>query len=208
MNPNRRFLYECIGMGLELETVTPDDVIRHITPEVLAHHLPVALKAKLLHASLNAERMTPALIVESIGVEGLVENSPMPALWAVIRGAVERQLGSLPERVPAPAHSSPAHSNPTHSNGDELGVLKPPKSARPQGTILRQSQRVSALSPRSRVLGRRDEGTSPPPITPESSAPREEVEFEVVEETDVLKAGGPRVSLVPDDGDTRPGPKS
>jgi len=200
VNPNRRFLYEVIGMGLELETVTPDDVLRHITPEVLAHHLPVALKAKLLHASLNAERMTPALIVESIGVEGLVENSPMPALWAVIRGAVERQLGSLPERVPAPALGNP------HSNGDDLGALKPPKSARPQ--ILRQSQRVSALSPRSRVLGRRDEGTSPPPITPESSAPREEVEFEVVEETDVLKAGGPRVSLVPDDGDTRPGPKS
>ncbi len=199
MNPNRRFLYEIIGMGLELETVTPDDVLRHITPEVLAHHLPVALKAKLLHASLNAERMTPALIVESIGVEGLVEHSPMPALWAVVRGAVERQLGPMGAQAERPS---------AHSNGDELGALKPPKSARPQGTILRQSQRVSALSPRSRVLGRRDDGTSPPPVVPESSSPREEVEFEVVEETDVLKAGGPRVSLVPDDGDTRPGPKS
>lgn len=197
MNPNRRFLYEIIGMGLELETVSPDDVLRHITPEVLAHHLPVALKAKLLHASLNAERMTPALVVESIGVEGLVEHSPMPALWAVVRSAVERQLGSLPDRVPVP-----------HGNGEEAHAgLKPPKSARPQGTILRQSQRVSALSPRSRVLGRRDEGTSPPPVGSEPSAPREEVEFEVVEETDVLKAGGPRV-LIPDDGDTRPGPKS
>ena len=196
MNPNRRFLYEVIGMGLELEMVTPDDVLRHITPEVLAHHLPVALKAKLLHASLNAERMTPALIVESVGVEALVEHSPMPALWAVIRGSVERQLGALPERAPA------------HGNGEEPAVsgLKPPKSARPQ--ILRQSQRVSALSPRSRVLGRRDEGTTPPPVQPESSAPREEVEFEVVEETDVLKASGSRSLLIPDDGDTRPGPKS
>jgi hypothetical protein len=200
VNPNRRFLYEILGMGLELETVSPDDVLRHITPEVLAHHLPVALKAKLLHASLNAERMTPALVVESIGVEGLVEHSPMPALWAVVRSAVERQLGSLPERVPVP-----------HGNGEEPNVaaLKPPKSARPQGTILRQSQRVSALSPRSRVLGRREEGTSPPPVLgSEPSAPREEVEFEVVEETDVLKAGGPRVGIIPDDGDTRPGPKS
>lgn len=198
MNPNRRFLYEVIGMGLELETITPDDVIRHITPEVLAHHLPVALKAKLLHASLNAERMTPALIVESVGVEALVEHSPMPALWAVIRGSVERQLGSLPERPTA------------HGNGEEPVVsgLKPPKSARPQGTILRQSQRVSALSPRSRVLGRRDDGTTPPPVQPESSSPREEVEFEVVEETDVLKASGSRSVLIPDDGDTRPGPKS
>ena len=195
MNPNRRFLYEVIGMGLELETVTPDDVLRHITPEVLAHHLPVALKAKLLHASLNAERMTPALIVESVGVEALVEHSPMPALWAVIRGSVERQLGALPERVPA------------HGNGEEaaVGALKPPKSARPQ--ILRQSQRVSALSPRSRVLGRREDGTTPPPVQPEAAPPREEVEFEVVEETDVLKASGSRSLLIPDDGDTRPGPK-
>ena len=197
MNPNRRFLYEVIGMGLELETVTPDDVLRHITPEVLAHHLPVALKAKLLHASLNAERMTPALIVESVGVEALVEHSPMPALWAVIRGSVERQLGALPERVAVHAHG----------NGEDsaASALKPPKSARPQ--ILRQSQRVSALSPRSRVLGRREDGTTPPPVQPEVAVPREEVEFEVVEETDVLKASGSRTLLIPDDGDTRPGPK-
>jgi hypothetical protein len=200
VNPNRRFLYEVIGMGLELETVTPDDVIRHITPEVLAHHLPVALKAKLLHASLNAERMTPALIVESIGVEALVEHSPLPALWAVVRGAVERQLGSLPER---PALSS-------HGNGadDSMAGLKPTKSVA-RTPILRQSQRVSALSPRSRVLGRRDDGTSPPPIAGTEPGTRDEqVEFEVVEETDVLKSGAPRALHVPDDGDTRPGPKS
>jgi hypothetical protein len=196
VNPNRRFLYEILGMGLELETVTPDDVLRHITPEVLAHHLPVALKAKLLHASLNAERMTPALIVESVGVEALVEHSPMPALWATIRGAVERQLGSLPDRPAVAA------GNGEESAGISSG-LKPPKSARPQ--ILRQSQRVSALSPRSRVLGRRDDGTAPPPVV--ADAPREEVEFEVVEETDILK-GGPRSILVPGDEDTRPGQKS
>jgi len=203
VNPNRRFLYEVIGMGLELETVTPDDVIRHITPEVLAHHLPVALKAKLLHASLNAERMTPALIVESIGVEALVEHSPMPALWAVIRGSVERQLGSLPDRPAASVTTA-------HGNGaDDAIALKPTKSARPQGTILRQSQRVSALSPRSRVLGRRDDGsgTSPPPLASTEPSRDEHVEFEVVEETDVLKGSSVRSGIIPDDGDTRPGPK-
>jgi hypothetical protein len=191
VNPNRRFLYEIIGMGLELETVTPDDIIRHITPEVLAHHLPVALKAKLLHASLNAERMTPALIVESVGIDALVEHSPMPALWACVRASVERQLGSLPERTP--------------SNGADEYNLKPAKSARPQ--ILRQSSRVSALSPRSRVLGRRDDGTTPPPAAPEAEKDHS-AEFEVVEETDVLRAGGPPRVLVPGDDDTRPGPKS
>ncbi len=202
MNPNRRFLYEVIGMGLELEAVTPEDVIRHITPEVLAHHLPVALKAKLLHASLNAERMTPALIVESIGIDALVEHSPLPALWAVVRGSVERQLGSLPER--------PAASAASHGNGaDEVVALKPTKSARPTGTILRQSSRVSALSPRSRVLGRREEGTTPPPLGSgtDPSTRDEHVEFEVVEETDILKGSSPRSGLIPDDGDTRPGPK-
>lgn len=192
MNPNRRFLYEIIGMGLELETVTPDDLIRHITPEVLAHHLPVALKAKLLHASLNAERMTPALIVESVGVEALVEHSPMPVLWSCVRTAVERQLGALPER--AAGNGAPVEE-----------ILKPTKSARPQ--ILRQSSRVSTLSPRSRVLGRRDDGTSPPPVAPEAGTRDESQDFEVVEETDVLKAGSPRL-LVPGDEDTRPGQKS
>src|SRR5690606_8861280 len=98
MTPNRRFLYEVLGMGVELGCITPEDLIGHITPEVLAHHLPVALKARLLQASLDAERMTPAVIVEAVGIEALVEHSPMPALWACVRTAAERQVGAAPER--------------------------------------------------------------------------------------------------------------
>jgi hypothetical protein len=63
------------------------------------------------------------------------------------------------------------------------------------------------------VLGRREDGpgTTPPPVAgPANSDPStrdEHVDFEVVEETDVLKGAGPRSVLVPDDADTRPGPK-
>jgi hypothetical protein len=209
VNPNRRFVYEILGMGLELECVTPADLIQHVNPEVLAHHLPVSLKAKLIQASLDAERMTPALIVETVGIDALVEHAPLPVLWACVRGSVERMLGSLPER-PAATAAAPA---PAGGNGSSIAddlALKPPKAARP--AILRSSTRISSLSPRSRVIGRRED--SSPGIASsaaDSSEPRrDEVvhDLAVIEETD-LRGGSPRAAFKPgDEGDTRPGEKS
>jgi hypothetical protein len=93
VNPNRRFLQEVLRSGLELGTATADDVLRHITPEILAHHLPVALKTKLLVASLSAERMTPGLIVETLGIEALAEHAPMGVLWACFQECARRVVG-------------------------------------------------------------------------------------------------------------------
>ena len=224
MNPNRRFVYEIISVGLELTTVTPDDVLEHVTPEVLAHHLPVTLKARLLQASLNAERMTAQLVIDAIGVEALVEHAPLPILWQVVRGAVQKQLGAMPER-PTSSSTFPVTTSP--SMGPTMGVgsmsgnggspssaaddlqMKPAKSARP-ATTMRPPQRVSALSPRSRISTtiRRDEVSAA--ISSGESGELRAIEdepqrdFEIVEETDAR----PRSSLSPNDEDTRHGPKS
>jgi hypothetical protein len=133
MNPNRRFLLEILGAGLELGVITPEDVLRHVTPDVLAHHLPVTLKVKLLEASLAAERMTASLVVETIGTEGLAEHAPIGALWACINECARRPIGD-DDALPAQA---------------EGGELKPNKTAR--SSSVRMPGRISALSPRSRA---------------------------------------------------------
>jgi hypothetical protein len=133
MNPNRRFLLEILGTGLELGVITPEDVLRHVTPDILAHHLPVTLKVKLLEASLAAERMTPSLVVDTIGNEGLAEHAPIGALWACINVCARRPIGD-DDALPPPSES---------------GELKPNKTARTSS--VRMPGRISALSPRSRA---------------------------------------------------------
>lgn len=205
MNPNRRFVYEILGLGLELETVTPEDVLAQVTPEVLAHHLPVDIKAKLLSATLEADRVTPGLIIEVVGIEALVEHSPIPVLWRCIRAAAVRAIQSSGSSLGAAASDGPSPASPRAETVDEdsvasAGPLKPAKSARPS----RAPARVSSLSPRSRVVRGREEATSDSLLPPEPGPQ----EFDVSEETDIVRAGGVRSTLQANDEETRPGPKS
>lgn len=183
MNPNRRFIKDVLESGVELGCISPEHILAHVTPEVLAHHLPVALKARLLQASLDAERMTPQLVVDTVGIDALVEHSPLAALWACVRGAVEQQLGEAAELGDSPAADLPPL---------EPAALKPAKSARPGP---HRSSRVSSLSPRSRVMRGRDDALGGP-----SS------DYELVEETNVI-GGSSRAILQAGDEETRPGPK-
>ena len=206
MTPNRRFLLEALGMGLELGCITPEDVLQNVTPEILAHHLPVAIKARLLQASLDAERLTPAVIVEAVGVEALVEHTPMPVLWSCIRAGALRQLGTMAGDVADELANRPLVGN---GNGaghapDDL-ALKPPKSARISGS--RASARVSSLSPRSRVLGRREDSVADG-LGRGEPAPEPPMDFEVVDETDVRIKSDPVQILSRGDEETRPGSKS
>lgn len=94
MNATRNFLHAALSAGLECQILTPEGILRHLTPEVLAAHLPVALKARLLSASLKAERLNPALIIETVAVQGLAAHMPEHLLWKCIAEAAERGLGS------------------------------------------------------------------------------------------------------------------
>jgi hypothetical protein len=140
MNSNRKFLADVVKSGLELGTITSDDVLRHITPEILAHHLSVALKTKLLEASLKAEKMTSGLIVETIGAEALAEHSPVAALWACVTECARRLLAGEEEVASSPG--LPAL--------ESTGEHKPSKAASPRPSGVRMPGRVSSLSPRSR----------------------------------------------------------
>jgi len=231
VNPNRRFLYEVLNRGLDLEMISPGDVLAHVTPDVLAHHLPIALKAKLLQASLNAERMTPSLVVEVVGVEALVEHAPLPVLWACVRVCVARQLqshaddglgsslGIMPAGPAGPAAPAPST---TTSNGSGLAGVpvavaddlqsRPAKPSRPLSFRPTSTPpRVSTLSPRSQAVRRGPDvapGSAPtgsPTGSFDAARSEESPDFEIVEETDVPTRQRPG-RLVAED-DTRPGSK-
>ncbi|HSD89205.1 MAG TPA: hypothetical protein VLB44_16870, partial [Kofleriaceae bacterium] len=107
----KAFLVDALGGALELGIGTPEDVLRHLTPDVLAAHLPRPLWARLLTACLGASRVDAALVVDTIGVPNLCEHMPAPLIWACIADVGLRSLGnqpavtSTPLRRPAPKSS-------------------------------------------------------------------------------------------------------
>lgn len=99
----RDFFVDALGGALELGLATPDDVLKHVTPEVLAEHLPRPLWAKLLAACLAAPRVDARLIVETIGVRDLCANVPATTLWSIVTDVAQRALGRGLVAAPPPA---------------------------------------------------------------------------------------------------------
>src|SRR6478736_1113030 len=80
----KAFFVDALGGALELGIGTPEDVLRHITPDVLANHLPRPLWARLLTACLGAPRVDARLIIETIGVPNIAEHIPSSTVWACL----------------------------------------------------------------------------------------------------------------------------
>ena len=122
MNAKRSFLQRVLASGLEHGTIAPPDVIKHADAHVLAFHLPNELKAKLLQASLDAEKMTPELIVETLGTVAMAANLPTKVLWNCVAEVAQRlltqDLSKSAEAKPAEAKSAeakPAEAKPSDS---------------------------------------------------------------------------------------------
>jgi hypothetical protein len=88
------FFVTALSSALELEVATPDDVLRHVTPDILSIHLPRPLWARLLTACLGAPRVDAQLVVETIGVPNLCEHVPQPIMWACLQEIGRRAIGA------------------------------------------------------------------------------------------------------------------
>jgi hypothetical protein len=110
----KAFFVAALSSALDLGIAVPDDVLRHVTPEVLSVHLPRPLWARLLTACVGAPRVDAQLVVETIGVPNLCEHVPAPIIWACIAELAQRALGgvviaaqgapsSRPNSAPVPA---------------------------------------------------------------------------------------------------------
>jgi hypothetical protein len=105
----KAFFVAALSSALDLGMAVPDDVLRHVTPDVLAAHLPRPLWARLLTACVGAPRVDAQLVVETIGVPNLCEHVPAPIIWACIEELALRGLGGV---VTAAAGQVAASSRP------------------------------------------------------------------------------------------------
>ena len=154
----KAFFTEALSSALDLGIGTPDDVLRHVTPEVLSIHLPRPLWARLLAACLGAPRVDARLIVETIGVPNLCEHMPAQLIWAVIENIGARSLGKTPQVTSVPMQM------PTHSSSPVVTSTAKPATATPTrpptGPVSTRAQGTTA----SQVL-------APPPAAVERPTP-------------------------------------
>ena len=133
----KAFFSEALGQALELNIGTPDDVLRHVTPDVLAAYLPKPLWARLFTACLGAPRVDAQLVVETIGVPNLCEHVPTAILWQCISEIAQRALGQTYTAPPAivtrprpPSEvTSSASSTASGSMSASGSMLAPPPEA-------------------------------------------------------------------------------
>ena len=139
------FLVDALSSALELGIGSPNDVVKHVTPDVLAQHLPRPLWARLLTACLGAPRVDAQLVVDTVGVPNLVEHVPATILWACIAEVAARALGkAVPEHVaipksgpaklplaPPPPDEKPVAATPAQPTTPARGVAIPSVGAQP-----------------------------------------------------------------------------
>ena len=123
----KAFFSEALGQALELGIGTPEDVLKQVTPELLATYLPKPLWARLLTACLGASRVDATLVIETIGVPNLCEHIPAPVIWQCINEIAARSLGQA-YTAPPPIVTRPTAQvvEPASSSGS---MLAPPPEA-------------------------------------------------------------------------------
>jgi hypothetical protein len=128
----KAFFVASLSSALDLGIAVPDDVLRHVTPDVLAANLPRPLWARLLTACVGAPHVDAQLVVETIGVPNLCEHVPAPIIWACIEELALRALGGVVIAAPAQAPSSrPVASTAPVSRPIPLPTPPPPAETRP-----------------------------------------------------------------------------
>lgn len=135
------FLDTALSQALELGMGSADDVVRHVTPEILADHLPRPLWARLLTACLGAPRVDAQLVIETVGIANLCEHVPVAVMWNCLSEIASRSLGRefVPLDVPVSAPSaivSKVESSPVVTRQDRPAPLSltPPPEEKPRET--------------------------------------------------------------------------
>lgn len=131
------FFVASLSTALDVGIATPDDVLRHVTPDVLSQHLPRPLWARLMTAALGAPRVDAQLVVETIGVPNLCEHVPSTIIWACLSEIAQRSLSGVPA---TPMPRTPSLTPPAmKSQPIPLATPPPPEIRRdtpPRGTSL------------------------------------------------------------------------
>lgn len=99
----KAFFVDALTSALDLGIARPEDVLKHVTPDVLAQHLPRPLWARLITACLGAPRVDAQLVIEAIGIPNIAEYIPSTIVWACLAEVGARAIGKEPDVHVAPA---------------------------------------------------------------------------------------------------------
>lgn len=129
----KSFFIDALTSAFDLGIATPDDILRHVTPDLLGQHLPRPLWARLLTACIGAPKLDAQLIVETVGVGNLCEHMPVGVMWSVLTEVAARALGGeLPARpaaapsIAASTPSAPGSRIAATTPATPLAVASPP----------------------------------------------------------------------------------
>jgi hypothetical protein len=130
----KAFFADALVEALELGIGTPDDVLKHVTPGILATYLPKPLWARLFTACLGASRVDAQLVVETIGIPNLCEHVPAGIIWQCIAEIAARSLGqtytAAPPILTRSRISEPSITTiPATPSGASGSMLAPPPEA-------------------------------------------------------------------------------
>lgn len=144
----KAFFVDALGGAIDLGIGTPEDVLRHVTPEVLSVHLPRPLWARLITACLGASKVDATLVVDTIGIPNLCEHVPASIIWGCISDIAARALGkqsavAVALAPPAARRSGPTTPPPSPSNS----VLAPPPEERPSSTVVATAATPVTIGP-------------------------------------------------------------
>ncbi len=144
----KAFFVAALQSALDLGIGTPEDVLKHATPDLLAEHLPRPLWARLLTACVGAPKVDAQLVVETVGVSNLCEYTPATAIWACIAEIAARTLGGAvpiarpvvtgPKALTSSSAAGPVAGHPTPAKGTPVKPLSigspPPMETKPTPT--------------------------------------------------------------------------
>ncbi|HEY4178955.1 MAG TPA: hypothetical protein VGM90_19040 [Kofleriaceae bacterium] len=126
----KNFLIDALTSALELGLATPDDVMKHVTPEILGTSLPRPLWSRLLIACLGAPKVDAQLVIETVGVQNLCEHVPAPIIFTIVASVAVRTLGGIVPDRPVRTFDSAAAAAPLRATTPLNLSAPPPPEAR------------------------------------------------------------------------------
>ena len=128
MDKRRKWIAVLLEEGLRLGVLSPEDILRHMTPAVLATDLPPTLVASVLQAGLDGNRFEPVVVVQTLGAEQLAEHMPLPLLWSCLEDAANIIIKENPSQRPRVSNGAAETDTADESDVDIVG----PGEVRPE----------------------------------------------------------------------------
>lgn len=122
----KAFFVASLQSALDLGIATPEDVLKHVTPDVLAKHLPRPLWARLFTACLGAPKVDARVVIETIGVANLCEHVPGHLIWGCLAEVAARSLAGADFARDRKVEDEPILLQPKTSSGSRSKPLAAP----------------------------------------------------------------------------------